>query len=283
MRYILIGTGSPAINLDRAGTSHLAVVGDDLLLFDCGPGITHRLHRADIALTRIGYLFLTHHHYDHIADYGHFALARWDSARQPSPLDVFGPPGTERITRALFGADGVYHGDLTARTRHPLSQSIFAMRGGVLPRPALDVRAHDVPQGLVHRTAGWRVLAGPARHVQPFLDCYSYRLETQERTVVYSGDTGLCPELAEFARGADTLVHMCCFPDEVVRSADIAASVAGPSAAGRVAAAAGIRKLVLTHPQSTEMDTPNGTAAAVAQARRFFDGDVVFGHDLLEI
>jgi ribonuclease BN (tRNA processing enzyme) len=283
MRYLMIGTGSPRLSLERAGPCQLALIGDMGLLFDCGPGATRRLHQAGIALSSVHYLFLTHHHYDHMVDYAHRALARWDHTGQPAPLDVFGPPGTEHITRALFGPDGVYHADNIARTQHPMGQSIFRVRGGTPPRPLPDVRAHDVPHGLVIHGEGWRVHAGPTRHAQPFLECYSYRLETSARTIVYSGDTGVCPELIDFAGGADTLVHMCCFPDDVLARYGMVATVAGPSLAGQVAAAAGVRKLVLTHPQSEEMDTPAGLAAAVTQAGRYFDGEIVWGHDLLEI
>lgn len=283
MRYLLIGTGSPRLSLDRAGTAQLVEVGSDRLLIDCGPGCTHRLKKANIELQSIRFLFMTHHHYDHIADYALFTLMRWDHSRDPQPLHVFGPPGTERITRALFGPGGAFDPDITARTQHPMSQQIFAMRGGTLPRPRLEVRARDVGHGLVHEAPGWRVLAGPARHAQPFLECYAYRIETPERTVVYTGDTGRCPELTTFARGADTLIVMCCFPDEVIERSGMAENVGGPTLAGQVAAAAGVRKLVLTHPQSEQIDNPAGMAEAVAIAGRYFAGEIVFGQDLMEI
>jgi ribonuclease BN (tRNA processing enzyme) len=283
VRYTLIGTGSPRLSLERAGTSQLAQVGDDLLLIDCGPGSTHRLKKAAVDLEAIRYLFMTHHHYDHIADYALFTLMRWDHSRDPQPLHVFGPPGTERITQALFGPGGAFDPDITARTQHPMSQSIFAMRGGRLPRPRPEVRARDVPRGVVHEGAGWRMLAGPARHAQPFLECYSYRLETAERTIVYTGDTGLCPELPAFVRGADTLIYMCCFPDDVLQRSGMVENVGGPTLAGQVAAEAGVRKLVLTHPQSEQIDTSEGMAEAVAIAGRHFTGEIVFGQDLMDI
>ena len=44
-----------------------------------------------------------------------------------------------------------------------------------------------------------------------------------------------------------------------------------------------MRKLVLTHPQSEALDTPDGLAGAVATAARHFDGEIVFARDLLEL
>jgi ribonuclease Z len=289
MRCYVIGSGSPRISLERAGACYLALVGEDRgesaegLLFDCGPGATQRLFAGGFSSQTIGHVFLTHHHYDHMGDFGYLALTRWDHTPHPTPLHVYGPPGTVAIERALFGPQGVYTTDNRIRTEHPMGQSIFAARGGTLPRPKPDVRAHDVPHGPVAEGRGWHVLAGPANHAQPIAESYAYRLETPERSIVFSGDTGVCPGLVELARGADTLVHMCCFFDEDLVRLSMVDCVAGPTLAGSVAAQAGVRRLVLTHPQSETMDTPDGIRQALEIAGRQFDGPIAFARDLLEI
>jgi ribonuclease Z len=285
VKCIVIGSGSPRLSVERAGAAYLVLLeeqGEEVgLLFDCGPGATLRLFQGGFRSQVVGHLFLTHHHYDHMADFGHFALTRWDHTPSPTPLHVHGPPGTERIASALFGV--VYENDTRIRTEHPMGQSIYAQRGGQGPRPKPQVLAHDVEHGVVASGEGWRVLAGPASHAQPVAGSYSYRVETSERSVVYSGDTGECPELVVFARGADTLVHMCCFFDEELEQLGIAGTVAGPTIAGRAAAGAGVRKLVLTHPQSRAVDTPEGIERAMAIARGEFAGEIVFARDLLEV
>jgi ribonuclease Z len=291
MRCIVVGSGSPRLSVERAGACVLALVaptdegaeGAGGLLFDCGPGATLRLFAGGFSSRDISHVFLTHHHYDHLADLGHFALTRWDHTADPRPLFVYGPPGTEAIERALFGPAGVYATDNRIRTEHPMGQSIYAARGGTPPRPKPDVRARDVPLGPVAGGRGWRVLAGPASHAQPIAESYSYRLETSERSIVISGDTGVCEGLVEFARGADTLIHMCCFFDEDLVRLGMVDCVAGPTLAGTVAARAGVRRLVLTHPQSAEMDTPAGLRRAIDVAGRAFKGQIEFARDLLEI
>ena len=255
------------------------------LLFDCGPGATLRLFQGGFRSQDVGHVFLTHHHYDHLADLGHFALTRWDHTPCPARLDVHGPPGRERIAQALFGA-GAYEPDARIRTEHPMGQQIFARRGGRCPAPgprSSPTTSPTGPSGRCVRGERWRVSAGPASHAQPVAECYSFRLDAGGRSVVFSGDTGECPGLVAFARGADTLVHMCCFLEEELERMGIAGSVAGPAIAGRAAAGAGVRKLVLTHPQSEALDTPSGRAGAVATAARHFDGEIVFARDLLEL
>ena len=292
LRCVVIGSGSPRLSLERVGASYLALVGgrghEQGLLIDCGPGATLRLFQGGFRSQIVSHVFVTHHHYDHMADLGHFALTRWDHTAEPAALSVHGPPGTERIVRALFGPEGVYHQDGRIRTEHPRGQSIFAARGGVAPRPKPEVRAHDARHGLVAEggeggAGAWRVLAGPASHAQPIAECYSYRLETAERSIVFSGDTGVCAALTRFATGADTLVHMCCFFDEEIARLGMEVTVSGPGLAGQVAAGAGVRKLVLTHPQSEAVDTPAGIERAIREAGRHFGGEIVFARDLLEI
>ena len=41
----------------------------------------------------------------------------------------------------------------------------------------------------------------------PVTDCFALRFEHDGRSVVFSADTAFFPPLADFARGADILVH----------------------------------------------------------------------------
>ena len=74
----LLGTGSPAPLIHRAGSSYLVELAGEKLLFDCGPGAVRRLLEFGVAPTAISGLFLTHLHYDHCVDYAYFNLLRWD-------------------------------------------------------------------------------------------------------------------------------------------------------------------------------------------------------------
>jgi ribonuclease BN (tRNA processing enzyme) len=41
----------------------------------------------------------------------------------------------------------------------------------------------------------------------PITQSYAYRFDAKDRAVVISGDTAYAPELAQFAKGADVLIH----------------------------------------------------------------------------
>ena len=69
-----------------------------------------------------------------------------------------------------------------------------------------------------------------------------YRLTAGRHSISYSGDTDVCQGAVELGRNADLLILECSMPD--------ARKVEGhltPSECGRIAAAAGCRRLVLTH------------------------------------
>ena len=76
-RIYILGAGTPTPTPERFGSSYVAHVGGEYLMFDCGPAATHKLVRAGLWPTQIDYLFFTHHHFDHDVDYPCFLLCRW--------------------------------------------------------------------------------------------------------------------------------------------------------------------------------------------------------------
>ena len=284
LRLILLGTGNPTPRAHRAGQC-IAVLADGVgAVFDLGPGSAMNLFASSIDPLAIDQLFFTHHHFDHMADFGHFVMARWDQgAGAGDTLSVYGPPPLHRIVNLLFGPEGVYGPDLQARTRHPLSQRIHQLRDGPMPRTLPDLDVHELGAGETITSRHWAVTTGPARHVQPYLESLSYRLQTASASVVISGDTRPLPGLADFARDADVLVHMAMdLQDDIDAWPEIATSCTGAAGAGRIAAQAGVRRLVLVHLGDTA-DDPAYRAAMLAEARAEFAGDVVLGEDFLEV
>ena len=67
-------------------------------------------------------------------------------------------------------------------------------------------------------------------------------LEDEGGSVAYTGDTGENPAVADHARGVSLFVCECSFPDEEAIELHLT-----PSSAGRLAARAGCRRLLLTH------------------------------------
>jgi ribonuclease Z len=73
---ITTGTGAPLPDLKRVGPQAVIVAGDQVLVFDAGPGSTRRIEMIMDA-SSVDALFLTHYHSDHIGDLGELMLKRW--------------------------------------------------------------------------------------------------------------------------------------------------------------------------------------------------------------
>jgi len=82
--------GLPAILVRRGG---------ERLLFDCGEGTQRQLLRS-VGLADVDFVFLTHLHVDHWL--GLLGLVKSYALRdRERPLVVYGPPGTEKLIKAM--------------------------------------------------------------------------------------------------------------------------------------------------------------------------------------
>lgn len=288
MSVAILGSGSAVPDPERGNPSQAVVVDGTTLLFDCGERTTVNLVRAGINPLDVDALFFTHLHWDHISDFGYFALSSWNCGRRRE-LPIFGPPGTEAMVEASL--HGVHRADVEFLRRY-----VRALPDHVVERPSEDppFAAHEIDVGWSWQQADFQVLTGAVEHHQRLgLPSLAYRIESPYGTVVLTGDTAPCDSVIELARGADVLVHDTAFLDEIIEARQMW-SHSGPTGAGRVAAAAGVRTLVLTHLGPYTSPQPSIAMASmyygaargpevweeiVALAKASFAGEVVLGRD----
>ncbi len=283
MRVTLLGTGTPTPSLLRMSSGYLLRIGDDVILFDHGPGAYHRMMQAGIQATDVSHVFFSHLHYDHCLDYARLLITRWDQAGETIPeLKVYGPPHMRRLHASLFGEDGAFGPDIKARTEHPLSLSIYHARGGegARPRPAPEIT--ELMNGDIVEGDGWRVLTASVRHVQPYLHCYGYRLETDEGVVAYSGDTGPCKAIERLAQDADVLINMCHYLSGTELNEAFADSCMGHLELAQLAKSAEVKNLVVSH-ITEQMDVPGVRERIIREIAEIYPGNIFFGEDLMEI
>jgi len=127
----------------------------------------------------------------------------------------------------------------------------------------------------------------------PVVPAFGYRFDAEDRSIVISGDTRPSDNLIELAQGADILVHDALYAPAIDRlvagvpnAPDLKRSILSHHTtaedAGRVAHAAGVKTLVLSHlipPEDPEVTDQMWIDAASAN----FRGRVVVGKDLLEL
>jgi ribonuclease Z len=245
-------------------------------MFDCGPAATHKLIKAGLSPTQIDYLFFTHHHFDHDADYACFVLTRWchiaDEKRQ---LHVWGPPPTEWITERLIGPDGAHSADWKARLEEwSVRPDAYSRRGA----PTVDV--HDVGPGKVVETKGWSVTAARAKHQEPALHTLAYRVDSDEGSIVFCADTLPCESVSQLAHRVDALVVTCWDHQEAVKARPYPLILSGTLDVANLAREADVKRLILTHP-SPSLARPGSNEKAIVDISRVFRGEIIFGEESL--
>lgn len=284
MKVTLLGTGTPAPSKKRQSSGYLVEAGDELIVMDHGPGAHQRLIEGGFRSTAVTTALFTHLHYDHCMDYGRLVLQRWDmGAGKIADLKVYGPPPLMRMTEKLFGEGGVYDDDVKARTQHQASLDVFAARGGILPRRPPAPLVREVKPGDAIEGNGWRAIVGESSHMQPYLQCYGYRVESDTGTLCYAGDSGsVCESVIDLARKADILIHMMHLASGTEPTAQFRKSSGAHTDVAEVARRAEVGALVLTH-FTPHIDTPGTRERLIAEMAQIYRGPIIWGEDLMTL
>jgi ribonuclease Z len=271
MQVIILGSGSPLPDPERAGPSTLirTSVGD--FLFDCGRGVLMRAAATGSGAGAFRAVLLTHLHSDHITDLNDVYTSRWITSFQPSPLPVFGPPGTAALLRA------------TAAMLEPDTEYRLAHHDDLRWPPSAEVT--EVTSGVIFEEGPVRIRTAPTDHA-PVRPTAGYRVDDGAHAVVIAGDTVPCAGLDELAVGADVLVHTVVRRDLIEqfglpRLTDVLDYHSSVADAARTAARHGVGTLVLTHPVPAPI--PGTEQEWLDQAAAHFDGSTLLATDLLTV
>ena len=270
---LLLGTsGGPLARADRAGIATLLTIGGKRYLIDAGEGLVHQLGRAGMQPPAAPLVFLTHLHDDHTV--GLTGLASFSYTLRAPRIDIYGPAGTAELVQGVI------------QTMGP-SARIRSAEQGLKLAPADFVVAHEYAAGTILDDGTVRVSALTNSHYDfpegsPAAPnrSYSLRFDASGRSIVFTGDTGPSAALAGFAKGADVLVsEMASHADREAVPPHVRPHMdkehLSPLEVGRLAAAAGVKTLILTHIGVTG-------PADVADIRSVFGGRIIVGSDMLQ-
>jgi ribonuclease Z len=293
-----LGTSAARPTVERNVSSIAVVREGETLLFDCGEGTQRQMMRYGISFA-LSDVFITHFHGDHII--GVIGLFRTLALQgRTEPMRMYGPRGAARVLKgaAQFGVDRVGFpveisevapGERIARdgyaiipfaTSHSGELSLGYTIAEEDRKGRFDpdrARSLGIPEGplwgKIHK--GESVTLDDGRVIEPQVLVGPRR---SGRAVAISGDTRPGDATVEAARGADLLIHEATFADEEAgRAAETGHSTAREAA--RIAAAAGVRRLALTHFSARYSRDPG---ELLREAREVFE-EVVLARDGMEI
>jgi len=291
-RLITLGTSAgPPPRAHRAQSSNLLIVNGALYVVDAGDGVARRLAKAGINVREIGTVFITHHHDDHTAGLGTLLSVAWDQNRT-KPINVYGPHRTVELVKA-------------AVQYFTISAEIRIADGGRTVPIAQVFFGHDIGTGVVYQDANVRVTAVENSHFD-FHEgsasgkhkSYSYRFETPDRVIVFTGDTGPSEAVTELAKGADLLVSETSScqgrMQEMINDGRWQAMTPAEQAGimrqatqghmtldviGKMATSANVKAVVLSH----LTHKPDGDYTPWAEeVKKHFPGQVLIAKDLME-
>ena len=278
-RLILLGTGGgPRPRKANSASAQVIISNNTAYVIDCGNGVARQLVFADVPLSSLRHIFLTHQHSDHNADYGNLIWLAW-AAGLGTRVDTWGPPPLAKMTQLFFEMNAY---DIDTR---------IANEGRVPLVPLVHVHEFE-DGGLVMRDENLKVTAALVRH-PPVVPAFAYRFDASDRSIVISGDTAPSDNLLKLAQDADVLVHSALYvpavdrlvvrvPNAKTLKASIIAHQTSAEDAGKLAEAARVKTLVLSH--FVPPDDPEVTDQMwIDAARTHFRGSIIVGKDLLEI
>jgi ribonuclease BN (tRNA processing enzyme) len=239
LRLTVLGSATPYASVDNPCSGYLVSGGSTRVWVDAGSGTLAQLQRH-VRLDEVDAIWISHLHADHSADLlTAYYAALFADIRLAAPIPLYGPPGI---------AGRLAHFLTNTSTRSPI-ESAFAV--------------HELEDGHRARVGGLTLTSRAVAHGIP---AFAVRIETEGRSLVYSGDTAPCANLTRLAEGCDALL---CEAESTQAPAQGEQVHHTPEDAGDTAGAARAGRLIVTHVGRSL--TPE---QAVARASARFDGPV---------
>ncbi len=297
-RLFMLGTSAAVPTVSRSHPCIALWWKGETILFDCGEGAQRQLMIAGLSMEKVSSIFVTHMHGDHVLGLPGLLMTMTLQNRR-SPLRVFGPKGVKKFVESCLPM-------IFYQPSFPLEIQEFEGNGLVATGKKYKVYSHRVKHSVesyaycfkeddrpgkfnVEKAEELGVKPGPLRRM--LIEGAPVKLEDgrvirPEEVVgparpgvkiVYTGDMGDTPGFEEFCSNADILIHEATF-DESMGSEASELQHSTCVEAAKLAAKAGVKRLLLTHISSRYGDA----SILLEQARRFFD-NVQVAEDFMSI
>jgi ribonuclease Z len=289
---VVLGTASQVPTRQRNQNGYVLLWDGQGLLFDPGEGTQRQMLRAGVAAQDLNRICVTHFHGDHTLGLAG-VIQRINLDRTPHTVTAHYPASGRRFFERLRYSTAY-------RETASIAEEPVKGPGVLAAGPPFRLTAERLDHGM--ETYGYRLVEPDSRRMLPGLlaehgiagpdisrlqqtgELRGVRLEDvseprRGQRFAFVMDTRLCDGVHALAEGCDMLVIESTFLDE---DADLAHEYRHLTAgqAGRVAAEAGVRSLVLTHFSQRYSDP----AVFARQARDAgFEGELTVAHDLIRV
>lgn len=182
LRLTFIGSGNA---FSPAGLCCNGFLVNDRFLFEAPPQALGALNTIGFDPNRIEAVVLSHHHGDHFLGLP-FLLLHWKWQGRRAPVRIIGPKSTESLGKDI--AEKVFPGVLDG---------------------SYEIEWIEMKAGRPCRLEGLELEAVDVEHDGELAATLGYRALLAGRRLAYTGDTRLCDNVFELAKGAEVLVSEC--------------------------------------------------------------------------
>ena len=278
-KVILLGTGTPNPDPERAGSAVAIVVNNNAYLIDFGAGIVRQAAKMtpryggefpQLEAKNLKIAFLTHLHSDHTIGLPDLLLTPWVLERNV-PLQIYGPTGTKHLAENIVEA---YKADIEYRLN------------GLEPANENGWKVHVNEfenDGLIYADSLVKVEAFKVVHGS-WTNAFGFRFTTPHKTIVVSGDTRPCENILKYSSGADILIHEVYSYNRWTKRNEFwkkyhAANHTSTFELGELAAKAKPGKVVLYH----ILFWGDSEKDLLREISSIYSGEVIMGNDLMVI
>ena len=252
MKLTILGSGSAFIAANRAATGMLLEIKKDIILIDCGYGVSLRLKQAGHDPLDLTPILITHTHTDHFSDL--IALLWSRNWGQSGNIQIIGPQGLTAFFNKL--------------------QKI--MIPGVVKRAKWNLKIEEANNRTI-KFKKWYLGSFVLPTTQPFSLIkkeIAYKISTNNKSFAYTGDTNpndFNNKLIKFLYKIDVLMIECSTPKKSNEHL-------WPEMCGKIAQKIQPKKLILTH-ISPEVEKINIKKIA----SKYYKGQIIIAKDLMQI
>ncbi len=296
MRLIFLGTAAARPSKERNVSSSALVIGNRVILVDCGEGTQRQIQWANFSYMKISHVLITHFHLDHLL--GLFGLTEtMHLDGREKELTIIGPSGTITLVETLqaiglmkstFPIKCIEAEEGIVQELKDVTISTFPNTHGQLsqgyvieesPRPGkfnkMKALQLGIPEGrLFGMLQRGENITRDGQVVTPDMVLGPPR---RGRKVAFSGDTYICEDLVNASLGVDVLVHESTYTSEHRHRAEEFFHSTSEMAA-EAAKEAGAGTLFLTHFSSRYEDSDR----MLSEAKAIFPGAHI-AEDLMDV
>ena len=264
----ILGCGSAKPSLRHNSSCQIVDIRGKLYMIDCGEGAQVEFTRQRLNMNRLGHVFISHNHGDHVFGLPGF-ISTMGLLGRTAELHIHGPQQVEKLLQVTLetycqGMDYEVHFYPIDTTLHKLVYEDRSMEVWSLPlkhrvpccgylfreKPGLPhirreiIDAYGIPTSQINNIkagASWTLPDGTViRHEQMTTP------PTPTRSYAYCSDTAYLPELSKMIRGCNLLYHEATYPAALEALADEYMHSTSQQAA-RIAADAQAGQLCIGH------------------------------------